>query len=115
MPTVYRKTMETFDTMGKLETPAQQSAPLVPLPLARRIMLHWVVRLLITWFGFGLLTAAAVAGLQALSVDISPIATVGLLSVCVLLTVVAVTQLIERRNLAKIGLGLRRLVIDWLH
>src|SRR3954447_21603259 len=114
MPTVYRKTMETFDTMGKLETPAQQSAPLVPLPLGRRIVLHWVVRLLITWFGFGLLTAVTVAGLQALSVDISPSVSVGLLAVCAVLTVVAVTRLIERRNPAAIGLSLRRLGIDWL-
>jgi membrane protease YdiL (CAAX protease family) len=84
------------------------------MPLARRIVLHWVVRLLITWFGFGIMTAATVGGLQALSVEISPIVSTGLLAVCALLTVVAVTRLIERRNLADIGLGLRRLVIDWL-
>ena len=92
--------MKTFDDAVTLETLGIQSAPLIPLPLARRIVLHWVVRLLITWFGFGLLTAASVAGLQAMSVDISPIVSVGLLAVCALLTVVAVTRLIERRNLA---------------
>jgi membrane protease YdiL (CAAX protease family) len=84
------------------------------MPLARRIVLHWVVRLLITWFGFGLMTAATVAGLQALSIDISPIVSVGLLAVCALLTVVAVTRLIERRKLADIGLGVWRFGIDWL-
>src|SRR5690242_17868729 len=98
MPTVYRKTMETFDTTGKLETPAQQSAPLVPLPLARRIALHWVVRFLITWFAFGIITAASVAGLQAVSIEIGPIVSVALLAVCSLLAVVAVTRLIERRD-----------------
>jgi uncharacterized protein len=106
--------MKTFDDTGKLASLDVQSVPLLPLPLARRIVLHWVVRLLITWFGFGLMTAAIVAGLQAMSVEISPIVSVGLLSVCALLTVVAVTRLIERRNLADIGLGLRRFVMDWL-
>ena len=33
---------------------------------------------------------------------------------CALLTVVAVTRLIERRTLADIGLGVRRFGIDWL-
>jgi uncharacterized protein len=106
--------MKSFDNTVKLESPGVQSAPLIPLPLARRIVLHWVVRLLITWFGFGLMTAALVAGLEALSVEISPIVSVGVLSVCALLAVFAVTRLIERRNPAEIGLGLRRFVIDWL-
>ena len=106
--------MKTFDDTVKLASPGVQSAPPIPLPLARRIVLHWVVRLLITWFGFGLLTAATVAGLQALSVEISPIVSVGVLAVCALLTVFAVTRLIERRNPAEIGLGVRRFVIDWL-
>ena len=106
--------MNTFDNTVKLDSLDVQSAALMPLPLARRILLHWVVRLLITWFGFGLLTAATVAGLQALSVDISPIVSAGLLGVCAVLTVVAVTRLIERRNLADIGLGVRRFGIDWL-
>jgi membrane protease YdiL (CAAX protease family) len=106
--------MKTFDDTGTLATPGLQYAPPIPLPLARRIVLHWTVRLLITWFGFGLLTAATVTGLQALSVDISPIVSVGLLAVCAVLTVVVVTRLIERRNLADIGLGLRRFGIDWL-
>jgi len=106
--------MKPFDDTVKLASLGVQSAPLIPLPLARRIVLHWLVRLLITWFGFGLMTAAAVAGLQALSVEISPIVSVGLLSVCALLTVVAVTRLIERRNPADIGLDVRRLGIDWL-
>src|SRR3954466_10664437 len=108
------RTMKTLDDAGKLASLGAQSAPLIPLPLARRIVLHCVVRLLITWFGFGLLTAATVAGLQAMSVEIGPIVTVGLLSVCALLAVVAVTRLIERRNPAEIGLELRRFVIDWL-
>jgi hypothetical protein len=77
-------------------------------------MVHWVVRLLITWFGFGLLTAATVAGLQALAVPITPSVSTGLLAVCAVLTVVAVTRLIERRTLAAIGLGVRRCVRDWL-
>jgi membrane protease YdiL (CAAX protease family) len=106
--------MKPFDDAGKLASLGVQSAPLLPLPLGRRIVLHWVVRLLITWFGFGLLTAVTVAGLQALSVDISPSVSVGLLAVCAVLTVVAVTRLIERRNPAAIGLSLRRLGIDWL-
>jgi hypothetical protein len=55
-----------------------------------------------------------VAGLQALSVEISPTASAGLLGVCALLTVVAVTRLIERRTLVDIGLGVRRFVSDWL-
>ena len=106
--------MKTFDDTVKLASLGVQSAPLIPLPLARRIVLHWVVRLLITWFGFGLMTAALVAGLQAMSVEISPIASVGVLSVCALLAVFAVTRLIERRNPAEIGLDLRRFVMDWL-
>jgi len=77
-------------------------------------VLHWGVRLLITWFAFGLLTWASVAGLQALSVEISPLVTVGVLAVCTLLAVFAVTRLIERRNPAEIGLPLRRFVMDWL-
>ena len=56
--------MKPFDTVGMLATPGMQNAPPTRLPLARRIVLHWVVRLLITWFGFGLLTAATVAGLH---------------------------------------------------
>jgi hypothetical protein len=99
--------MKPFDDAVKLATPGIQNAPQTRMALARRIVLHWVVRLLITWFAFGLMTAATVAGLQALSVEISPIVSVGLLSVCTLLTVVAVTWLIERRNLADIGLGVR--------
>jgi membrane protease YdiL (CAAX protease family) len=106
--------MKTFDDTGTLASPGIQSVPQIRIPLARRIVLHWVVRLLITWFGFGLVTAATVAGLQALSVDISPIVSIGLLSVCAVLAVVAVTRLIERRTLADIGLGVRRFVIDWL-
>ena len=106
--------MKTFDDTVQLASPGVQSAPLIPLPLARRIALHWVVRLLITWFGFGLMTAAMVAGLQALSVEIGPTLSVGLLGVSALLAVLAVTRLIERRNPAEIGLGLRRFVMDWL-
>jgi uncharacterized protein len=106
--------METFDTTGKLETPAEQSAPRIWLLRARRFVLHWVVRLLITWFGFGLLTATTVAGLQAMSVEIGPIISVALLAVCSLLAVIAVTRLIERRDPAAIGLGLRHLGMDWL-
>jgi membrane protease YdiL (CAAX protease family) len=106
--------MKIFDDAVTLASPGIQSAPPTRMPLARRIVLHWVVRLLITWFGFGLMTAATVAGLQALSVDISPIVSSGLLAVCTVLTVAAVTRLIERRNLADIGLDVRRFVIDWL-
>jgi len=106
--------MKTFDATVTLETPGIGNAPQPRMPLARRIVLHWVVRLLITWFGFGLMTAATVAGLQALSVEIGPIVSVGLLSVCALLTVVAVTGLIERRNPAAIGLDVRHVSIDWL-
>ncbi len=40
--------MKTFDEMVKLASPGGQSTALIPLPLARRIALHWVVRLLIT-------------------------------------------------------------------
>src|SRR3954465_2706383 len=106
--------MKPFDDAVTLASPGIQSATPARMPLARRIVLHWVVRLLITWFGFGLMTAATVAGLQALSVDISPIVSIGLLAVCAVLTVVAVTRLIERRTLADIGLDVRRFVIDWL-
>jgi membrane protease YdiL (CAAX protease family) len=106
--------MKPFDDAVALATPGMQNAPPTRMLLAQKIVLHWLVRLLITWFGFGLLTAAAVAGLQALSVDISPIVSAGLLAVCALLTVVTVTRLIERRHLADIGLDLRRFVIDWL-
>lgn len=106
--------MKTFDDTDKLTSLGVQGASPIPLPLAQRIVLHWLVRLLITWFGFGLMTAAIVAGLQALSVEISPIVTVGVLAVCALLTVFAVTVFIERRNPAEIGLSLRRFVIDWL-
>ena len=104
--------MKPFHDVGTLEPPGMQNAPQTLMLLARRIVLHWAVRLLITWFGFGLLTAATVAGLQTLSVEISPIVSVGLLSVCALLTVFAVTRLIERRNPAAIGLGLRCFVSD---
>jgi hypothetical protein len=106
--------MKTFDAPGTLEQPGLPTAPPPRMPLARRIVVHWVVRLLITWFGFGLLTAATVAGLQALAVDISPVVSTGLLAVCAVLTVGAVTRLIERRTLAAIGLSLRRCVSDWL-
>ena len=106
--------MKPFTATGTLASRDVQSAPSIPLPLARRIVLHWIVRLLITWFGFGLVTAATVAGLQALSVEINPIITLGLLSGCALFAVVAVTVCIERRNPAEIGLSLRRFVIDWL-
>ena len=106
--------MNTFDSTVKLDLLGVQSAALIPLPLARRILLHWVVRLLITWFAFGLLTWASIAGLEALSVEIGPIVSVGALAVCTLLAVFVVTRLIERRNLAEIGLGLRRFVMDWL-
>ena len=106
--------MKTVDHTVKLASPGIQSVRLIPLPLARRIVLHWVVRLLITWFGFGLMTAAVVTGLQALSVEISPTLSVGLLSGCALLAVFTVTVFIERRNPADIGLGVRRFVMDWL-
>ncbi len=106
--------MKTFNDTVKFASLGVQSAPLIPLPLGRRIVLHWGVRLLITWFGFGLIIAAMVAGLQALSVEISPIVSVGVLALCALLAVFAVTGLIERRNLAEIGLGLRRFMMDWL-
>ena len=106
--------MKTFDDTVKLASLGVQSTPLIPLPLARRIVLHWVVRLLITWFAFGLMTWASIAGLQAMSVEIGPIVSVGVLSVCALLAVFAVTRLIEQRNPAEIGLDLRRFVMDWL-
>ena len=106
--------MKILGDTVKLASLGVQNAPQIRMPLVRRIALHWVVRLLITWFGFGLMTAAIVAGLQALSVEISPTVSVGVLAVCALLAVFAVTRLIERRNLAEIGLSLRRLVIDWL-
>ena len=106
--------MKTFDNTVKLVSLDVHSTPLSVLPLARRIVLHWVVRLLITWFGFGLLSWASVAGLEALSVEIGPIVSVGVLAVCTLLTVFAVTRLIEWRNPAEIGLDLRCFVIDWL-
>ena len=106
--------MKTFTDTVQLETPGLQDTPQTRMPLARRIVVHWVVRLLITWFGFGLLTAGSVAALQAMAVDISPIVSVGLLSVCALLAVIAVTGLIERRNPADIGLSVRRFVTDWL-
>ena len=77
--------MKTLDDTVTLTPLGVQSVPAVSLPLARRIVLHWVVRLLITWFGFGLMTATTVAGLQALSVDISPIVSSGLLAVCAVL------------------------------
>jgi membrane protease YdiL (CAAX protease family) len=106
--------MKTFNDTVTLAPLDVQSTPPIPLPLARRIVLHWTARLLITWFGFGILTAGLVAGLQAMSVEISPIVSIGVLAVCALLTVLAVTWLIERRNPAEIGLSLRRFVIDWL-
>lgn len=106
--------MKTFDDTVKLAAPGTQNAPQLGMPLARKIVLHWVARLLITWFAFGLMTAAVVAGLQALSVEISPNISLAALAVCALLTVFAVTRLIERRNLAEIGLGLRRFAMDWL-
>ena len=105
--------MKTFDNAVTLAVPGIQSAAQTSM-LARRILLHWVVRLLLTWFGFGLLTWASIAGLEALSVEIGPIVSVGALAVCALLTVFAVTRLIERRKPAAIGLNLRRFVIDWL-
>lgn len=106
--------MKTFDDMDTLASLGANGAPPLPLPLTRRILLHWVVRLLITWFGFGLITAALVAGLQAMSVEISPIVSIGVLAICALLAVFAVTVCIERRNPAEIGLSLRRFGIDWL-
>ena len=105
--------MKTFDNAVTLAVPGIQSAAQTSM-LARRILLHWVVRLLLTWFGFGLLTWASIAGLEALSVEIGPIVSVGALAVCALLTVFAVKRLIERRKPAAIGLNLRRFVIDWL-
>lgn len=64
--------MKTLDDTVMLVAPDIQNVPQIRTPLVRRIMLHWLVRLLITWFGFGFLTAATVAGLQALSVELSP-------------------------------------------
>ncbi|NWF78776.1 MAG: CPBP family intramembrane metalloprotease [Chloroflexi bacterium] len=106
--------MQTCDDTVTLAAPIIPDAPQTRIPLAQRIGLHWVVRFLITWFGFGLLTAALVAGLQAMSVEISPIVSTGVLAVCALLAVFMVTLLIERRNPADIGLSLRRFVIDCL-
>jgi hypothetical protein len=106
--------MKACNDPGTLAPLDVQRTPPLRLPLAGRIVRHWVVRLLITWFGFGILTAGLVAGLQALSVDISPIVSIGVLAVCALLAVFAVTVGIERRNPADIGLSLRCLVIDWL-
>lgn len=105
--------MKTFDNAVKLGTLDIQEMPLIPRSRAQRILLHWVVRLLITWFAFGLLTWASIAGLEALSVEIGPIVSIGVLAVCSLLTVFAVTRLIERRNPAEIGLSVRHLVVDW--
>ena len=106
--------MNTSNETVTLASPSVQSAPQKPFPLARRIVLHWVSRLLMTWFGFGLMTAALVGGLQAMSVEINPIVSLGVLSVSALLAIVAVTRLLERRKLAEIGLDARRFVIDWL-
>ena len=106
--------MKPFNDTVTLAPLDVQSTPPIALPLAWRIVRHWVMRLLITWFGFGILTAATVTGLQAMSVEISPIVSIGVLAVCALLTVLAVTWLIERRNPAEIGLSLWRLIIDWL-
>jgi uncharacterized protein len=106
--------MKTFDDTATLASLGLPSATLNPLSLARRIVLHWVTRLLVTWFGFGLLTAAFVTGLQATSVELDPIVSLGVLSVSALLAIFAVTRLIERRKLATIGLDLRRFVIGWL-
>src|SRR5690349_25126339 len=100
--------MKTVDDTVTLDPLGIQDALQTPLPLARRIVLHWVMRFLLTWFGFGLMTAAVVTGLQAMSVELSSIVTEGLLSVCALLAVFAVTGLIERRKLVEIGLGWRR-------
>ncbi|MBK9942337.1 MAG: CPBP family intramembrane metalloprotease [Kouleothrix sp.] len=106
--------------MNSSHDPGSLAAPIIPnipparISLLQRSMLHWVVRLLITWFGFGLLTAGLVAGLQALSIDIDPNVSTGVLAVGSLLTVVLVTLLIERRNPARIGLDLRRFARDWL-
>lgn len=106
--------MKTFDDTVTLTSLTVQKRTLIVLPLARRVVLHWIVRLLITWFGFGLLTWAGVAGLQALAIDINPTVTVGVLAVCALLTVLVVTWLIERRDPAEIGLGLRHFIMEWL-
>jgi uncharacterized protein len=106
--------MKTLDDTAKLASPGVQGAPLNLISLARRMVLHWVTRLLMTWFGFGLLTAAIVTGLQNMSVELEPIVSLGVLSVSALLAVFAVTRLIEQRKLAAIGLDLRRFVIDWL-
>jgi uncharacterized protein len=106
--------MKTFNDSVKLASPSVPGTPQNLISLARRIVLHWVTRLLMTWFGFGLLTAALVTGLQAISVELEPIISLGVLSVSALLTIFAVTRLIEQRNLAAIGLDWRRFVIDWL-
>jgi uncharacterized protein len=106
--------MKTFDDPVKLASSGVHGTPLNLISLARRMVLHWFTRLLMTWFGFGLLTAALVSALQAMSVKLEPIISLGVLSVCALLAVLAVTRLIEQRKLAAIGLDLRRFVIDWL-
>ncbi len=106
--------MKTFNDPVKLASQSVPGAPQNLISLARRIVLHWVTRLLMTWFGFGLLTAALVTGLQATSVELEPIISLGVLSVCALLAVFVVTRLIEQRKLAAIGLDLRHFVIDWL-
>jgi membrane protease YdiL (CAAX protease family) len=93
---------------------ARMGAPPRPLPLVRRIALHWVVRLLMTWFGFGVMTAIVVAGLEALGIDLTPTVSTGMLAGAALFTIVVVTRLIERRTLAEVGLSARRLAIDWL-
>ena len=106
--------MNTFDDTVQLAAPPFHHPAQTRLPLVQRILLHWVVRCLITWFAFGLITWASVTGLQALAVEIGPIISVGMLAMSSLLAVFAVTWLLERRNLAEIGLGWRRFVMDWL-
>ena len=106
--------MKTSDDTLTLAAPILPTTPLARIPLVQRIALHWVVRLLITWFGFGLLTGGLVAGLEALLIDINAHVSTGVLAVGSLLTVVLVTLLIERRNPARIGLDLRRFARDWL-
>ncbi|MEI7771701.1 MAG: CPBP family intramembrane glutamic endopeptidase [Chloroflexales bacterium] len=88
-------------------------APAARPPLLRRILTHWVVRLILTTALFTVLTA--LLGLALALLRVPPTLLVQELggAAGVLVAIAVITLLVERRPLAEVGLGLRGLPPQW--
>jgi membrane protease YdiL (CAAX protease family) len=88
-----------------------ESAPARP-SLLRRIVTHWVARLLLMLVAFTVLII--LLGLLLLWLSVGPIITQEIAGTLAALgTITLVTVLVERRPLAEVGLGLRGLPAQW--